>query len=158
MDKLFEVHPKRPIAGVLPNNKRIAEPTKLHLNKAEFMRCMNNGSVYAIVGEDRVLVKETNYDKALELFDKHVEYTTKQIHLQDKATVKDTVQVKENLQKNNSLNVSVTKTVNNDKKETKSQPTPPVVECDVVDDIKGEKKENSVTTQPAKKVVVSKNK
>lgn len=81
--KIFEIHPKKPISGILPNNKRISEVTRMPLSRLEFLRCMNFGTVYAVVGEDRVLVTETNYDKALALFDKHVEYTTVAMKIAD---------------------------------------------------------------------------
>lgn len=183
MNKLFEVHPKRPIIGVLPNNKRITGPTRLYLNRAEFLRCINNATLYAVVGEDRVLVRERDYDKALALFDKHVEYKTTQVKLQDKIPVRDSVQVnnkpaadslKVTTQKENTKPVNNTPVKQEKKENTNTQtpqqskpaqvkiPQPPVVECDINDESKEEKKENNNTQTPQQskptQVSVSKNK
>lgn len=81
MTKKFEIHPKRPISGILPNQRRIDTVIQLPLSEKEFLRCMNNATLYAVVGSDRVLVTELDYNKALELFDKHVEYVTKTVKL-----------------------------------------------------------------------------
>lgn len=93
MDKIFEVHPSTPIPGVLPNMKRITTPTRLELDKDAFMRCMNMGIVYAVVGEERVLVKEANYENAMELFDKHVEFRNKTIKLSSNTNIHDGVKI-----------------------------------------------------------------
>lgn len=81
--KKFEIHPKRPISGILPNQRRIDTIMQLPLSRKEFLRCMNNATLYAVVGEDRVLVTDLDYDKALSLFDTHVEYVNKTINLAD---------------------------------------------------------------------------
>ena len=81
--KKFEIHPKRPISGILPNQRRIDTVMRLPLSRKEFLRCMNNATLYAVVGEDRVLVTDLDYDKALSLFDTHVEYVNKTINLAD---------------------------------------------------------------------------
>lgn len=81
--KKFEIHPKRPISGILPNQRRIDTIIRLPLSRKEFLRCMNNATLYAVVGEDRVLVTDLDYDKALSLFDTHVEYVNKTINLAD---------------------------------------------------------------------------
>lgn len=81
--KKFEIHPKRPISGILPNQRRIDTIMRLPLSRKEFLRCMNNATLYAVVGEDRVLVTDLDYDKALSLFDTHVEYVNKTINLAD---------------------------------------------------------------------------
>lgn len=77
MDKIFEIHPKRPISGILPDMKRIMEVTRMPLSKAEFLRCMNAATLYAIVENDKILVTSLDYEKALSLFDTHVEYKDK---------------------------------------------------------------------------------
>lgn len=79
--KKFEIHPKRPVAGILPNQRRIDKVMQLPLSRKEFLRCMNNATLYAVVGEDKVLVTDLDYDKALKLFDTHVEYVNKTINL-----------------------------------------------------------------------------
>lgn len=81
--KKFEIHPKRPISGILPNQRRIDTIMRLPLSRKEFLRCMNNATLYAVIGEDRVLVTDLDYDKALSLFDTHVEYVNKTINLAD---------------------------------------------------------------------------
>lgn len=83
MTKKFEIHPKRPISGILPNQRRIDTVIQLPLSEKEFLRCMNNATLYAVVGSDRVLVTDLDYNKALELFDKHVEYVTKTVKLSE---------------------------------------------------------------------------
>lgn len=82
-ERIFEIHPKRPISGILPNNKRISEVMRLPLSRAEFLRCMSNATVYAVVGEERVIVTNRNYEDAIALFDKHVEFTQKKVILHD---------------------------------------------------------------------------
>lgn len=77
MDKIFEIHPKRPISGILPDMKRIMEVTRMPLSKAEFLRCMNAATLYAIVENDKILVTSLDYEKALSLFDTHAEYKDK---------------------------------------------------------------------------------
>ena len=77
----FEVHPKVPIVGVLPNNMRINEPTTLTLNRSEFLKCMSFGTVYALVGNDKVLITDMDYQKALSLFKQPVKCENKQIKL-----------------------------------------------------------------------------
>ena len=77
MDKIFEIHPKRPISGILPDMKRIMEVTRMPLSKAEFLRCMNAATLYAIVENDKILVTSLDYEKALSLFDTHAEYKNK---------------------------------------------------------------------------------
>lgn len=67
MNNIFKIYPRKPISGILPNNKQIIVPTILPLNASEFIRCMNNGEVYAIVDGKEVLIKEINYDKALKV-------------------------------------------------------------------------------------------
>lgn len=69
MENIFEIIPKRPISGVLPNNKRIMTTVRMPLNRAEFLRCLNAGTVYAVVGESKILITEPNYDKAIKLFE-----------------------------------------------------------------------------------------
>ena len=69
MENIFEIIPKRPISGVLPNNKRIMDTIRMPLNRAEFLRCLNAGTVYAVVGESKILITEPNYDKAIKLFE-----------------------------------------------------------------------------------------
>lgn len=77
MDKIFEIHPKRPISGILPDMKRIMEVTRMPLSKAEFLRCMNAATLYAIVENDKILVTSLDYEKALSLFDIHADYKDK---------------------------------------------------------------------------------
>ena len=77
MDKIFEIHPKRPISGILPDMKRIIEVTRMPLSKAEFLRCMNAATLYAIVENDKILVTSLDYEKALSLFDIHADYKDK---------------------------------------------------------------------------------
>lgn len=77
MDKIFEIHPKRPISGILPDMKRIMEVTRIPLSKAEFLRCMNAATLYAIVENDKILVTSLDYEKALSLFDIHADYKDK---------------------------------------------------------------------------------
>ena len=77
MDKIFEIHPKRPISGILPDMKRIMEVTRMPLSKAEFLRCMNAATLYAIVENDKILVTSLDYEKALFLFDIHADYKDK---------------------------------------------------------------------------------
>ena len=79
MENIFEIHPKRPISGVLPDMKRIMDITRMPLSKAEFLRCMNSATLYAVVGDDKILVTSLDYEKALSLFDKHTEYKDKSI-------------------------------------------------------------------------------
>lgn len=86
MEKIFEVHPKRPISGVLPNGKRIMGVTRLALSRAEFLRCMNSGTVFAIVDGNKVLVTELDYEKALGLFDRQVNFNTRTVNLVDVVT------------------------------------------------------------------------
>lgn len=74
MENIFEIHPKRPISGVLPNMKRIMDVTRMPLSKKEFLRCMNSATLYAVVGEDKILVTSLDYDKAMSLFGTHEEY------------------------------------------------------------------------------------
>lgn len=69
MDHLYKVYPKTDISGLLPGNKRIMDPVIMKLNKKEFIKCMNAGSVYAIVNGVEVLVKEKDYAKAESMFD-----------------------------------------------------------------------------------------
>lgn len=69
MDHLYKVYPKTDISGLLPGNKRIMDPVIMKLNKKEFIKCMNAGSVYAIVNGVEVLVKEKDYEKAESMFD-----------------------------------------------------------------------------------------
>lgn len=92
----FEVHPKVPIVGVLPNNRRINEPTVLTLNRAEFLKCMSFGTVYALVGNDKVLVTDMDYQKALSLFKQPVKHETKQIKLTSEVPTYDKVHRKPN--------------------------------------------------------------
>ena len=68
MSHLYKVYPRTDISGILPNNKRISEPTVLKLNKQEFIRCMNYGEVYALVNDTEILIKDIDYDKAESLF------------------------------------------------------------------------------------------
>lgn len=77
MDKIFEIHPKRPISGILPDMRRIMEVTRMPLSKAEFLRCMNAATLYAIVENDKILVTSLDYEKALSLFDIHADYKDK---------------------------------------------------------------------------------
>lgn len=93
MDKIFEVHPSTPIPGVLPNMKRITTPTRLELSEDAFIRCMNMGIVYAVIGDERVLVREVNYQSALELFEKHVEFKTSTINLKSNTDIHDMAQI-----------------------------------------------------------------
>lgn len=93
MDKIFEVHPSIPIPGVLPNMKRITTPTRLELSEDAFIRCMNMGIVYAVVGDERVLVRSVNYKNALELFDKHVEFKNKTINLNTNVNIEDSIKI-----------------------------------------------------------------
>lgn len=122
--RLFEVHPKKPISGILPNNRRIMDVMRLPLNRAEFLKCMNFGTVYAIVGEDKVLVTEMDYGKALSLFDKHVEYSNKTVKLSDKVSTKGKFEIKHTEQKpvSDSIKVNIVKdeTKSEDKAETKT--------------------------------------
>lgn len=74
MENIFEIHPKRPISGVLPDMKRIMDITRMPLSKAEFLRCMNSATLYAVVGDDKILVTSLDYEKALSLFDTHTSY------------------------------------------------------------------------------------
>lgn len=74
MENIFEIHPKHPISGVLPNMKRIMDVTRMPLSKKEFLRCMNSATLYAVVGEDKILVTSLDYDKAMSLFGTHEEY------------------------------------------------------------------------------------
>lgn len=69
MDHLYKVYPKTDISGLLPGNKRIMDPVIMKLNKKEFIKCMNAGSVYAIVNGVEVLVEEKDYEKAEGMFD-----------------------------------------------------------------------------------------
>lgn len=69
MDHLYKVYPKTDISGLLPGNKRITDPVIMKLNKKEFIKCMNAGSVYAIVNGAEVLVEEKDYEKAESMFD-----------------------------------------------------------------------------------------
>lgn len=64
----FEVRPRRPIPNILPNHKRIEEPMILPLSRNEFLRCMQFGDVYAIVGDEKILVTTTDYTKVMEMF------------------------------------------------------------------------------------------
>lgn len=75
MHNLFEVHPEKPISGILPNQKRISDVMQLPLSRAEFLRCMHSGTVYAVVGNEKLIVTSMDYDKALALFDKPVQET-----------------------------------------------------------------------------------
>lgn len=74
MQNLFEIHPKRPISGILPNRKRLDNIMTLTLSRAEFLRCMQNGTVYAILKDKKVLVTETDWDKATALFNQDDKY------------------------------------------------------------------------------------
>ena len=69
MDHLYKVYPKTDISGLLPGNKRIMDPIIMKLNKKEFIKCMNAGSVYTIVNGVEVLVEEKDYEKAESMFD-----------------------------------------------------------------------------------------
>ena len=69
MDHLYKVYPKTDISGLLPGNKRIMDPVIMKLNKKEFIKCMNAGSVYAIVNGAEVLIEEKDYEKAESMFD-----------------------------------------------------------------------------------------
>lgn len=93
MQKLFEIHPKRPISGILPNRERINNTTVLPLSRAEFLRCMQNGTLYAVLGNKKVLVTETDWDKALALFgtqdDQTIQYKEPTVISKDIATTKD---------------------------------------------------------------------
>ena len=68
MEHLYKVYPKTDIAGILPNKKRIQDPTILKLNRREFIKCMNAGTVYAIVDGEEVLIEDKDYNKAEEMF------------------------------------------------------------------------------------------
>lgn len=92
--KYFEIHPNKPIPNILPNHKRIESVTTLPLSRKEFLRCMNYATLYAVVGEDKLLVTEMDYDKALALFDKQVPSNTDvTIHLKDSVITNDKVVV-----------------------------------------------------------------
>lgn len=69
MEHLYKVYPKTDIAGILPNNKRIQDPMVLTLNRKEFIKCMNAGTVYAIINGKEVLIVEKDYQKAEEMFE-----------------------------------------------------------------------------------------
>ena len=69
MEHLYKVYPKTDIAGILPNNKRIQDPMTLTLNRKEFIKCMNAGTVYAIINGKEVLIVEKDYQKAEEMFE-----------------------------------------------------------------------------------------
>lgn len=69
MEHLYKVYPKTDIAGILPNNKRIQDPMTLTLNRKEFIKCMNTGTVYAIINGKEVLIVEKDYQKAEEMFE-----------------------------------------------------------------------------------------
>lgn len=72
MEHLYKVYPKTDIAGILPNNKRIQDPMTLTLNRKEFIKCMNAGTVYAIINGKEVLIVEKDYQKAEEMFENDV--------------------------------------------------------------------------------------
>lgn len=74
MEKIFEIHPIRPISGVLPNNKRISDVMRLPLSRAEFLRCMNAATLYACVNDSKIIITSADYDAALKLFDDAVKY------------------------------------------------------------------------------------
>lgn len=69
MGNLYKVYPKTDIAGILPNNKRIQDPMTLTLNRKEFIKCMNAGTVYAIINGKEVLIVEKDYQKAEGMFE-----------------------------------------------------------------------------------------
>lgn len=69
MEHLYKVYPRTDIAGILPNNKRIQDPMTLTLNRKEFIKCMNAGTVYAIINGKEVLIVEKDYQKAEEMFE-----------------------------------------------------------------------------------------
>lgn len=69
MGHLYKVYPKTDIAGILPNNKRIQDPMTLTLNRKEFIKCMNAGTVYAIINGKEVLIVEKDYQKVEEMFE-----------------------------------------------------------------------------------------
>lgn len=82
------------ISGVLPNNKRITEPTEVELSRTEYIRCINLATVYAIVGNDKILCESLNYDDAMKLFNLPVpSENAKTINLTDNANQKDKVAV-----------------------------------------------------------------
>lgn len=71
MKHLYKVYPRKDISGVLPNNKRIIDPTILSLNKREFIHCMNNGKVCAIINGNEYHIKDMDYSKAESIFEKN---------------------------------------------------------------------------------------
>lgn len=91
--KMFEVHPSSPIPGVLPNMQRITKPMQLELDEDSFKRCMSMGIVYAVVGEERVLIREDNYEGALKVFDRIVEFKTKEINLSSLIGIHDRIEI-----------------------------------------------------------------
>lgn len=68
MEHLYKVYPRVDINGILPNNKRITEPTVLPLNRKEFFKCMAFGEVYAYINGKEFQIKDLDYDKAESLF------------------------------------------------------------------------------------------
>lgn len=69
MEHLYKIYPRTDISGILPNNKRILNPMVLTLNRKEFIKCMNAGTVYAIINGEEILIEEKDYQKAEALFD-----------------------------------------------------------------------------------------
>lgn len=71
MEKIFEIHPNKPIPGILPNCKRINETIRLPLTRSEFLKCMGLATVYAVVGENKILITANDYDSAISLFNEN---------------------------------------------------------------------------------------
>lgn len=89
MKHLYKIYPKRSIRGIRP--KEIMEPTILEgLNRREFLKCFNEGELYAIVNNEEIHLKECNYEKAESLFNvEETIHSESEINIIDEKTAVD---------------------------------------------------------------------